>query len=189
MCPVQEDDKIMNKVYPGEFRSSAPLEGLRGSAVHDAMDPETEGEIILSPKPRLNLSKIKRRVHEALGCTTANVLCQSAECPVHQAPRPSPSKRLYVGPLPSHNVIPSIEPPKPPHHDRNLYQVYNDIGQEREIEFTWWARIMDKRCVVQAMNEMETIWREQMLKGYRNDPVYQLAPDSSNTSWGGKMQQ
>jgi len=47
---------------------------------------------------------------------------------------------------------------------------------------------VDKREVVQAMNEMETIWREQMIKGYRNDPVYQLVQDSSNTSRGGKMQ-
>jgi len=38
------------------------------------------------------------------------------------------------------------------------------------------------------MNEMETIWREQMIKGSRNDPVYQLAQDSSNTSRRGKMQ-
>jgi len=45
-----------------------------------------------------------------------------------------------------------------------------------------------RRDVVQAMNEMETIWSEQMIKGYWNDPVYQLAQDSSNTCWGGKMQ-
>jgi len=47
---------------------------------------------------------------------------------------------------------------------------------------------VDERDVVQAMKEMETIWREQMIKGYRNDPVYQLDQDSSNTSQGGKMQ-
>ena len=35
---------------------------------------------------------------------------------------------------------------------------------------------------------METIWREQMVKGYRNDPIYQLAQDSNNTSRGSKMQ-
>ena len=45
-----------------------------------------------------------------------------------------------------------------------------------------------RRDVVQAMNEMETIWRKQMIKGYWNDPVYQLAQDASNTCWGGKMQ-
>jgi len=107
---------------------------------------------------------------------------------VHQAPRPSPTKPLYGGPLASHNVIPVIEPAKLPHHDRNLYKVYNDIAEEEESEVTRWARIVDKRDVVQAMNEMETIWRELMIKGYRNEPVYQLAQDSNNTSRGGKMQ-
>ena len=49
-------------------------------------------------------------------------------------------------------------------------------------------RIVDERDIVQAVNEMESIWREQMIKGYRGDPVYQLAQDSGNTSRGGKMQ-
>jgi len=107
---------------------------------------------------------------------------------VYQAPRPSPTKPLYGGPLASHNVIPVIEPPKLPHHDRNLYQVYNVIAEEEESEVTRWKRIEDERDVVQAMNEMETIWREQIIKGYMNDPVYQMAQDSSNTSRGRKMQ-
>jgi len=48
---------------------------------------------------------------------------------------------------------------------------------------------VDEKDVVQAMNQMEPIWREQMIKGYRNNPVYQLAQDSSNTtSQGGKIQ-
>jgi len=156
--------------------------------MRDAMDPEFNEETIVSPRPRPDLSKIKRRLHEALGCTTTNVPCESPECPVHQAPRPSPTKPLYGGPLASHNVIPVIEPPKLPLHDRNLYKVYNDIGEEEESEVTRWERIVDERDVVQAINEMETIWREQMIKGYRNDPVYQLAQDSSNTAGGGKMQ-
>ena len=49
-------------------------------------------------------------------------------------------------------------------------------------------RIVDERDVVQVVNEMESIWREQMIKGYRGDPVYQLAQDSGNPSRGGKMQ-
>jgi len=113
---------------------------------------------------------------------------KSLECPVHQAPRPSPTMPLCGGPLASHNFIEVIEPPKLPHHDRNLYQVYNDIAEEEESEVTRWERIVDEKDVVHAMNEMETIWREQVIKGYRNDPVYQLAQDSSNTSCGGKMQ-
>jgi len=150
--------------------------------MQDAMDPEINEETILSPRARPDLSKIKRRLHEALGCTTTNVPCESPECPVYQTARPSPTKPLYGGPLASHNVIPVIEPPKLPHHDRNLYQVYNDIAEEEESVVTRWERIVDERDVVQAMNEMETIWREQMIKGYRNDPVYQLAQDSGNTS-------
>ena len=35
---------------------------------------------------------------------------------------------------------------------------------------------------------METIRREQKVKGYRNDPIYQLAQDSNNTFGVGKMQ-
>ena len=46
---------------------------------------------------------------------------------------------------------------------------------------------MDERDVVPAMTEMETIWREQMINRYSNDPVYQLAQHSNNTSRGGKM--
>jgi len=188
MCPVHEDDKIRNKVYGGELSSSPPLDNSQQGAMQDAMDPEINEETSLSTRPRPDLLKIKRRLHEALGWTTANVPCESPECPVHQAPRPSPTKPLYVGPLASHNVIPVIEPRKLPHHDRNLYQVYNDIAEEEESEVTRWERIVDERDVVQAMNEMETIWREQMIKGYRNDPKYQLAEDTNNTSRGGKMQ-
>ena len=51
-----------------------------------------------------------------------------------------------------------------------------------------WERIVDERDIVQARNEMETIWREQMVKGYRNDPIYQLAQDSNHTAKRGKMQ-
>ena len=47
---------------------------------------------------------------------------------------------------------------------------------------------MDQRDIVQAVNEMESIWREQMIKGYRGDAVNQLANDCGNTSRGGKMQ-
>jgi len=95
---------------------------------------------------------------------------------------------MYGGTLASHNVIPVSEPLKLPHDCRSLYQVYNDIAEEKESKVTRWERVVDQRDVVQAMKEMETIWREQMIKGYRNDPVYQQAHNSSNTSRGGKMQ-
>jgi len=178
----------MNKLYAGEFKSSHPLDDPQQGAMQDAMDPEMDEETILSPRPRPDLSKIKRRLHEVPGCTTTNVPSESHLSPVHLAPRPSPTKPLYGGPLASHNVIPVIERPTLPHHGTNLYQVHNDITEEEESEATRWARIVDERDVVQAMNEMETIWREQMIKGYRNDPVYQLAQDSSNTFQGENMQ-
>ena len=188
MCSVHEDDKIRNKVYAGEQKSSSPLDDLRHGVMQDAMDSEFNEETILSPLPQPALSKIKKRLHEAFGCPTTHVPCESPEYPVLQTIRPSPTKPLYGGPLSSHNVVPVIEPPKLPHHNRNLYQVYNDIAEEEESEFTRWERIVDERDLVQAMNETETICREQTIKGYRNDPVYQLAQDSSNTSRGGKME-
>jgi len=120
MCPVYKADKIGNKVYAGELRNSPPHDDPQQGAMQDAMDPEINEETILSPRPPPDLSKIKRRLHEAICCTTTNVPCESPECPVHQASRPSPTKPLYGGPLASHNIIPVIEPPEIPHHDRNL---------------------------------------------------------------------
>ena len=38
------------------------------------------------------------------------------------------------------------------------------------------------------MNEMENIFRKQIIKGYRKDSVYQLAQDSSKPGRGGKIQ-
>jgi len=88
MCPIHEGDKIMNKVYAGELKGSPPLNNPQQGAMQDAMDPKIDQGTILSPRPPPDLSKIKRRLHEALGCTTTNVPCESPECPVHQAARP-----------------------------------------------------------------------------------------------------
>jgi len=87
---------------------------------------------------------VKRRLHEALGCTTTNVPSEGPECPVHQAPKALPTKTLSGGPLASHNVVPVIEPPKLPHYDSNLYQVYNEIAEEYESEVTSWERYVDE---------------------------------------------
>ena len=188
MCPVDEDDEIRNKVYWGELLSSPPTVDSEQEALEAAMDTEPDRGTALSPRPRLDLSAFKRRLHEALGCTTTNIPCESPECPEHQAKRPPPTKPLYGGLLSTHNVIPVIEPPRLPHHDRSLYEVYNDITEEEESEVTRKERIVDERDVVQAMNKMESVWREQMIKGYRDDPVCQLAQDSGNASREGKMQ-
>ena len=87
MCPVHADDKNRNKVHAGEWSSSPPLDDPQQGAMQDAMDPEINKETILSPRPRPDQSKIKRRLHEALGCTSTNVPCESPECPVYQAPQ------------------------------------------------------------------------------------------------------
>jgi len=39
MGPVHEDDKIMNKVYAGELKSSAPLDDPQQPAIQDTMGP------------------------------------------------------------------------------------------------------------------------------------------------------
>jgi len=88
MCPGHEDGRIMNEVYVCELKSSPPLDNLRQEAMQEAMDPEFDEERILSPQPRQGLSKIKKRLHEALGCTTTHVPCESLECSVHLARRP-----------------------------------------------------------------------------------------------------
>jgi len=62
MCPVHEDDKIMNKVYARKLKHGPPLDNLRQGAMQDAMDPAFNEETILSPRPRPDLSKIKRRL-------------------------------------------------------------------------------------------------------------------------------
>jgi len=101
MCPVPEDDKIMNKVCAGELESSPPLNDPQQRAMQDAMDPEIDQETILSPRPRPHLSKIKRRLHEALGCTTTNVPCECPECRCTKPPDPhlpSPSKEGHLPP-------------------------------------------------------------------------------------------
>ena len=127
MCPVHEDDKIRNKVYWGELPSSPPTVDPEQGAMEATMDMEPDRGTILSPRPRPDLSAIKRRLHEALGFTTTNIPCESPECPVHQARRPSPTKPLYGGSLSIHNVISVIKPPRLPHHDRSLNEVYKDI--------------------------------------------------------------
>jgi len=51
MYPIHEDDKIRNKVYPGELSSSPPLDGPQPGAMQDAMDTEINEKTILSPQP------------------------------------------------------------------------------------------------------------------------------------------
>ena len=121
MCPDHENDKIMNKVYVGEAPSSIPIDNHQQGVMEAAMDTDPDEERVLFPHPQPDLSAIKRRLHETLGCYTDTDPCESPECPVHQARRLSPTKPLYRGPQSTHNVIPVIKLSKLPHHDRSLY--------------------------------------------------------------------
>ena len=188
MCPGHEEDKIMNKVYAEELPSSPRVDNPEERVMEAYMDSEPKGRTVFSSRPRLDLKRIKRRLYETLGCTTTDIPCEGPECPAHQARRPSPTKPLYGGPLSTHNVILIIEPPKQPHNDRRPYQVYNDIAEEEERQVTSWESVNDERDIFETMNDMETIWREQMIKEYRTDSVHELPQDSSNTSRVGKMQ-
>lgn len=108
---------------------------------------EFDEETILSPGPQPHLLEIKGKLHEALVCTTTPVLCESRECLIHQARRPSLTQPLHGGPFSSHYGVPVIEPRMLLHHDRNLYQEYNDIAEEEGSEVTTWQGIVDKRDV------------------------------------------
>jgi len=83
ICPVCEDDEIRNKVYTGELQSSPPLDDHQQRARQDALDTEIDKQTFLSPQPSPDLSKIKRRLHKALGWSTTHVPSESPECLVH----------------------------------------------------------------------------------------------------------
>ena len=85
MCPDHEDDKIMNKVYIEEASSSPPIDDPQEGALEAAMDTDRDEESVLSPRPWPDRSAIKRRLHEALGCSTDTYSCESPECPAPQA--------------------------------------------------------------------------------------------------------
>ena len=70
MRPDHEDNKIMNKVCVGEAPSSPPIDDPRRGAKQATMNTDPDEERILSPRPQPDLSAIKRRLHEALGCST-----------------------------------------------------------------------------------------------------------------------
>ena len=95
LCPNHEDDRIRSKVYAGSLSSSPILDNLRKEVMEMTMDKEPNEKSILSPRPGPDLIKIKRRLHEALGCTTSGIPCEGPECSVHQTRRLSPSKPLY----------------------------------------------------------------------------------------------
>ena len=140
--------------------------------MQDAMD--TESASVQAPLPRFDLKAIRKRLTDTLNCTSQYVDhhdCEEPECPVHQNARPPLTRPLYSGALSHYNQItPVIEPPSLPHYQRQLYEVFDDI-QEEEDEVTRLERVVDERDIGQVVSEMENLWREQVIKGYRNDPV------------------
>jgi hypothetical protein len=97
---------------------------------------------------------------------------------------------LYGGNLAYLNeTIPVIEPPRLPHHDRHLYQIFEEeTNDDQEDETTRLERVTDERDVTQAVSDIENLWRRNLINGYRQDPIYKLACDSSKTQRGGQMQ-
>lgn len=158
-----------------------------------SLDTEPNSETIVSPPPRPDLwrSREDYMKHSAALLPTSPLKAQSAWCTRPDGHHlPSLSMVGHSPPTMSSQLLNHV---KLPHHDCSLYQVYNDIAEEEESDMTRRESIVDERDVVQAMpvNMMESIWRKQMIKEYRGDPVYkkyQLAQDSSNTSWEGKME-
>jgi len=57
---------------------------------------------------------------------------------------------------------------------------------EEEHDIPCLKRVQDERDVAQATTELEDMWREQMIKGYRQDTVWKLANDSTATARGVK---
>ena len=100
--------------------------------MQDAMD--TEPTSVQPPKPHFDLGAIKKRLTDTLNCTSHYVNhCEELECPVHQNARPPPTRPLYGGALSHFNQVTSvIEPPSLPHHNRQLYEVFDDIQEEED---------------------------------------------------------
>jgi len=112
--------------------------------------------------------------------------CSEPNCPAHRHHRKRP---IYSSAFTYSNAtISAIELPQLPHHERQLYEVYDDATDEEEDDVPRLERVQDERDVVQATTELEGMWREQMIKGYRQDPVWKLANNSAATARGGKAQ-
>jgi len=65
--------------------------------MRDVVYPEFNEETILSPEALSDLSKIKRKLPEELGCTLLSDSYEGSESLVNQARRPLCTKSLYQG--------------------------------------------------------------------------------------------
>jgi len=141
----------------------------------------------LSTRSPPDLSVLKRRLENAALCNqTVHQECSEPNCPAHRHHRQRP---LYSSAFTHSNAtISAIEPPQLPHHERRLHEVYYDATDEEGDDVPCLERVQDERDVAQATTELEGMWREQMIKGYRQDPVWKLANDSTATARGGNAQ-
>jgi len=125
--------------------------------MQDALDPETDKRTILSPRPRPDLSQIKRRLHEALGCATTNVPYASPECPVHLAPRLSPTTPSMEG---------RLRPTK-------LFQLLNHQSYPTTTATsTRYTTIVQKRGKARLSGEKELWMKEMWLKLWTRGRLY-----------------
>jgi len=160
-------------VYPELPESTSALPPVSGSQVSTRSHPD--------------LSVLKRRLESAVLCNqTMRQKCSEPNCPTHRHHRQRP---LYSSAFTHSNpIISAIKPPQLSYHERRLYEVYNNATDEEEDHLPPLKRVQDERDVAQATTELKGMWREQMIKGYRQDLVWKLANDSTATARGGKAQ-
>jgi hypothetical protein len=120
--------------------------------------------------------------------------CDELEYPIYGARNRSLLEQdcpLYGGTLVYLNeTIPVLEPLHLPHHHRHLNQTFKNETSDLEKNIvTHLDRVTDERDVTQAISDMEDLWQWNLGEGYRQDPIYKLAFDSSKTQKGGQMQQ
>ena len=141
----------------------------------------------VSARSRPDLSVLKRsRENAVLYNQTMHRRSSEHNCPAHGYHRKRPLDSSAFSHL--NAIISSIKPPQLPHHERGLYEVYDDATDEEEDDVPHLERVQDERDVAQATTELEAMWREQMIQGDRQDPVWKVANDSTATAAGGKAQ-
>jgi len=111
----------------------------------------------LSTRSRPDLSVLKRRLENAVLCNqTMHQVCNEPNCPAHRDHRKRP---LYSSAFTHSNAtISAIEQPQLPHHERRLYEVYDDATDEEEDNVPRLERVQDERDVAQATTELEGMW-------------------------------
>ena len=91
--------------------------------------------------------------------------CTEPSCPEH---RHYGKRPLYSSAFTHSNAtISAIEPSQRPHHERRFYEIEDDATEEDEDDIPRLERVQDERDIAQVTTELEGMWQEQMIKGYR----------------------